>query len=181
MRPIALVVMIVAGAITFGSTPAASAKPSTKRTTDASVQQAETGPSKKSRMICAREAQKDLAGVLGAKPRRVTTPTWSDQLYRCDYVYPQGTVTLSVKELADTAGTTAYFDTLASTLGRLPADVNLGQGAFETPNGSLAVRKDDSVLLVDVRGLANGFEKNALTAEDVAYAIAATILQCWKG
>ncbi len=177
---VVLGILLACAATACGSTSSASDSAG-PRAVDASAQPAGTDPSASARMICAKEGQKEIAGVLAQKATRVTGPTWSDHLYRCDYVYPQGTVTLSVKELDDEAGTTTYFDTLATILGRLPDDVPLGQGAFQTPNGSVVVRKDFDVLFVDVNQLPKGFGEPGLTAADVASAIAITVLHCWQG
>jgi hypothetical protein len=132
-------------------------------------------------LVCSREAREDLAGVLAAKPTQVTEPTWSDDLYTCNYVYADGTVTLSVKQLEDDPTTTAYFDMLGTSLGRLPDDIHLAQGAFQAPDGSMVVRKDHTVLRVEVSQLPSGLDKGRLSAADVASAFAVTILQCWKG
>jgi hypothetical protein len=138
-------------------------------------------PSKTTRMICAREARVDLAGVLGLKPTRMTTPTWVGDRYSCDYVYPEGTVTLSVKQLGNAASTTAYFDALGTSLGRRPGDLGLGQGAFQVPDGSIVVRKDFEVLQVDVTKVSQTFGKAKLTPSAVASTFAVTILGCWQG
>jgi hypothetical protein len=177
---VALGILLACATTACGSTSSASDSGG-RRTVDAPAPPAGTNPSASARMICATEAQAEIAGVLAQQTTRVTDPTWSNHLYRCDYVYPLGTVTLSVKELDDDAGTTAYFDTLGTILGRLPDDVPLGQGAFQTPNGSMVVRKDFDVLFVDVHQLPEGFDAPGLTAADVASAIAITVLHCWQG
>ena len=59
-------------------------------------------------MVCAKEAQTELVGSLGATPVQVTTPTWVDHVYACQYVYANGTVSLTVKELDSAKQTTAY-------------------------------------------------------------------------
>ena len=79
-------------------------------------------PTKKAKMVCAREAQHDIAGVLAIKPAAVTKPTWANQLYSCTYQYPTGSFTLSVKQLADRPATVQYFNALGAFLNRLPDD-----------------------------------------------------------
>ena len=59
---------------------------------------------------------------------------------------------LSVKELSSWAQTKQYFDSLAATLGRTRDLPGLGQAAFQTTDGSVVVRKDWKVLLVDSSG-----------------------------
>lgn len=177
---VALGILLACAATACGAgSPASSTGAGTKSVIDAQPQPAGNNPSASARMICERAAQREIAGVLGRTPTRVTKPTWSNHLYSCDYVYPMGTITLSVKELDNTAGTTDYFDTLGTILGRLPDDVPIGQGAFQTANGSMIVRKDFDVLFVDVNHLPKGFDKPGRTAADVASAIALTVLHCW--
>ncbi len=177
---VVLGVVLTCAMTACGSTSSASSTGAPGTTTGAPPQPAGARPSASARMVCAKEAQAEIAGVLARKTTRVTDPTWSNHVYSCDYVYPKGTVTLSVKELSDEAATTAYFDTLGTILNRLPDDVGLGQGAFQTPNGSMVVRKDFDVLFVDVAKLPKGFHAPGLTAADVASAIALTVLHCWQ-
>jgi hypothetical protein len=132
-------------------------------------------------MVCAREAQRDIAGVLAFKPTAVTTPTWVDHLYSCTYRYPTGSFTVSVKQLPDRPSTIAYFAELGTALSRLPDDVAMGDGAFQTSNGSMVVRKDNDVLQVDASKLPDRFAKLQLGPADVASSVAMTILGCWKG
>jgi hypothetical protein len=138
-------------------------------------------PSKSAQMVCSAEAQRDLGEVLGVQSTAVTTPTWVDDVYSCRYVYPTGTFTLSVKELADKTATTAYFDTLEAQLGNTGTVNGLGQGAFSTTDGSMVVRKDYKVLLVDVTGLPARFGVPPTAASDVAVTIADVIMGCWSG
>jgi hypothetical protein len=177
---VVLGILVACTATACGSSSSAS-RTATPTTVDAAPQPAGNTPSESARMICAKGAQAELAGVLGRKATHITDPTWSNHVYSCDYVYPQGTVTLSVKELDDKAGTTSYFDTLGTLLGRLPDDVPIAQGAFQTPNGSMVVRKDFKVLFVDVGHLPDGLNQPGLTAPDVASAMALTLLHCWQG
>jgi hypothetical protein len=138
-------------------------------------------PSKQAKMICAGEAKHDIAGVLAIKPVRVTKPTWVDDVYSCTYVYPTGSFTVAVKDLPDRTATSAYFDTLGTTLSRLPDAVGLGDGAFLTPTGSVVVRKDNKVLEVDASKLPAEFGKLELSPADVGSTVAMTILGCWTG
>lgn len=130
-------------------------------------------------MVCSDEAQEDIADALGVTPTRVTTPTWVDHVYSCQYVYPNGVLTLSVKELSSAAETQTYFDERGATLDRLPESVVLGQGAFHTANGSFIVRKDYKVLEVDVSGLPKEFGKLGLPRDVVARNVGEVIMGCW--
>ena len=80
-------------------------------------------------MVCAPEAQREIADALGVKAH-VQAPTWSGHLYSCRYVYPNGAFVLSVKELSSWAQTLAYFRGIGSTLGDTTKLGNLGQGGF---------------------------------------------------
>ena len=132
-------------------------------------------------MVCATEAQLDIAEVLGEHTAKPVTPTWSDQLYACTYQYPEGVMGLSVKELSDVATTDAWFDGLASRLGRRSDPLGLGQGSFVTTNDSVVVRKDNRVLLVDVHGIPAQFGHPPIRRLDVAEVVAETIMRCWTG
>jgi len=57
----------------------------------------------------------------------------------------------------------------------------LGQGAFQTTDGSVVVRKDWKVLLVDTSGLPARFGVPATTSGEVAVTVGDIILGCWAG
>ena len=111
----------------------------------------------------------------------VKTPVWSDHLYSCQYTYPNGAFTLSVKELSSWPQTLSYFNGLGSRLGRSKTLYELGQGAFQVQNGSVVVRKDWKVLLVDVSGLPSRFGTPSAPRGLVAQGVAELILGCWSG
>jgi len=145
------------------------------------AQPAGATPSESAQMVCAPEAQQDLASALGATTTAVSEPTWADHVYSCRYAYPDGTMALSVKELSSKAETTAYLRSLRAQLGvseRLPG---VAQGAFVTTNGSLVLRKDYKVLLVDTSGLAVPFGSGFKTQGQVAVGVGVTLLGCWTG
>ncbi|HEY7917189.1 MAG TPA: hypothetical protein VIC86_09475 [Acidimicrobiales bacterium] len=137
-------------------------------------------PSKVSKMVCVSEAAHEVGLALGEKAT-VTTPTWADHLYSCRYDYPSASLTLSVKELSSPAETTAYFNSLGSQLGVARSLPNLGQGAFQTTDGSVVVRKDYKVLLVDPTGLPPQFGNPPTHPGDIAVTVAIVILGCWSG
>jgi hypothetical protein len=137
-------------------------------------------PSEISKMVCRPEARQDIAEVLGVKAT-VSDPSWVDHLYSCRYSYPTGSMELSVKELSSWSQTTAYFESLASQMGKARSLQNLGQGAFQTTNGSVVVRKDWKVLLVDTAMLPAQFGVPPTPSEAVAVTVADVILGCWAG
>ncbi len=131
-------------------------------------------------MVCAAKAAGDIAQVLGAKAS-VAGPTWADHLYSCGYQYKEGTMVLSVKELSSWTQTYAYFDQLARTLHKTLPIVGLGQGAFSVRDGSVVVRKDWKILLVDTSGLRGNVGSPPNSPGEVALNVAAVILGCWHG
>jgi len=131
-------------------------------------------------MICQPAARADIASVLGVQETTVTTPTWLDHLYSCAYVYPQGKVVLSVKELINATTTSNYFDAVLHEYGVTQRLTGYGQAAWLLRNDDLVVRKNYKVLLVDVQGIPAHFTAT-LNRADVARSIAAVIMGCWTG
>lgn len=136
-----------------------------------------SGPSAPARMVCAADAQREISLSLGQSLRQPVAPNYADHLYSCDYVYPAGTVTLSVKELSTVDTATAYFASSRTTA----AVPGLGQAAYAEPDGSLVVRKDAMVLRVDVHGLPTEFGQPSMSRTEAARRIAADIMRCWTG
>jgi hypothetical protein len=167
----------------LGACGASSSGTSQPATTEATVKARPAGvnPSKSARMVCASEANRDIADALEVKPATISPPTWVDHVYTCRYDYPEGAVTLAVKELSTAAETRAYFRGLAAQLGKQPKQVLLGDDAFVTTDGSVVVRKDFKVLTVDVSRLPATFGTQDLTASQTGEAIAATVMGCWTG
>jgi hypothetical protein len=137
-------------------------------------------PSKISRMVCSQKAAREVSEVLGVSAN-VEPPTWEKHLYSCRYAYPNGSLVLSVKELSSWGQTLSYFHGLGARLGDRRRLGNLGQGAFQTANGSTVVRKDWKVLLVDISRLPAQFGVPATSRSDVAATVSDVILGCWSG
>ncbi len=134
-------------------------------------------------MICEDEAIKDIQQVIGYTAK-VSKPTWdvSTHNYSCDYVYSQGTMTLSVREFDNADETTAYYNQRATELGGKDQDLQgLGQGAYTTKNGNTVVRKDFKVLTVDTTKLPEQFGNPPDTRANDGINVAATIMGCWTG
>ena len=137
-------------------------------------------PSEISKMVCMPKAQCEIAETLGVRAS-VSTPTWIDHAYSCRYRYPVGEFVLTVKELSSWSQTLAYYSGIAREQGRAASISNLGQGAFQTDNGSTVVRKDWKVLTVDLSGLPAQFGQPPTSRDDVAVTVADLILACWAG
>ncbi len=138
-------------------------------------------PSALATMICAEEAQADLSANLGVRVTVPVLPTWKDHLFSCEYRSGGGSFTLSVKELPDAATATHYFHQMATKFGKVPPPLRIGDEAFAAKNGSVVVRKDRKVLLVDVTKLPWAFGKPPLDRIAAAETIAITIMECWTG
>ena len=123
-------------------------------------------------MVCQPEAQRELALVLGVKAT-VGPRTWVDHRYTCTYAYPDGNYVLSVQELSSWDQTFTYYRSLGQELGALEIrSRNLGQGAFQTTDGSVVVRKDWKVLLVNVAGLPAQFAVPPTSPTNAAVTVA---------
>ncbi len=131
-------------------------------------------------MICKPKARQEIASVLG-EFATVSHPTWVHHLYSCRYRYPTGSMVLSVKELSSWAQTKGYFRTLAKQMGTSQVINGLGQAAVETTDGSMIVRKDWKVLLVNSAGLPPQFGQPPTSSRAVAQSVADVILGCWDG
>ena len=102
-------------------------------------------------------------------------------MYSCRYVYANGAIALSVKELGTKAATVSYVSSLGRIAGRRADKLPLGQGAFWTTNGSVVVRKDTKVLLVDAANLPPTLGRWSLNPAAVADTVATAIMGCWTG
>jgi hypothetical protein len=132
-------------------------------------------------MICAPEAQIEIATALGLHTTRPATPAWVNHLYSCRYVYRGSEIVVSVKELTDDNTTTGYFDSLERRLGKRDAIGGVGQAAFDAPDDSVVVRKDFKVLDVDVSGLPMQFGQPLISRSAAAMRVALLVMGCWTG
>ena len=163
-----------------GAPPTASGEDPPPTASGRVPQPAGPSPSAISRMICTRKTAAEIADVMAAKAA-VTAPTWAGHLYSCGYRYGVGTMVLSVKELSSWPQTYAHFDQLAMTLHETTPLSGLGQGAFITSNGSVVVRKDWKVLLVDISGMHGEVGSPPKPPGELAIYVAQAILSCWAG
>jgi hypothetical protein len=187
-RPVILSLVLIAalGLAACGSS-SKSGSSSTATTTpelfsSKTYETAKPTPSTSAQMICQKEAQEDIASSLGIKTTSVTKPTWNraQHIYSCTYVYPNGKIVLSVKEMSSADETTAYFDSIQKQFGKTQALIGLGQGAWVLKNNDVVVRKDYKVLLVNVTGIPKQF-RPLINSSDAAINIAVAIMGCWSG
>jgi len=156
----------------------------TRATTTRAPKPAGAVPSPISVQVCSHEAQTEMDAALG-ETATVSTPTWVDHRYACTYAYPgatpPGSFSVSVTELSSWSQTYAYFDALAASQGKTRDLEALGQAAFQTTDGSVVVRKDWKVLVVDDTGLPARFGIPPTSSAAVAVTVADVILGCWAG
>ena len=88
---------------------------------------------------------------------------------------------LSVKELSSWAQTKSYFQALERRMGKAQGFYGLGQAAVATTDGSMIVRKDWKVLLINSAGLPPQFGQPPTSSRAVAQSVAQVILGCWDG
>jgi hypothetical protein len=165
----------VLASLALGALTPASARAATKAPLPAGPH-----PSHIAKMVCQAEAQKEMADALGLKAN-VADDTWVDHRYSCYYDYPTGRFELSVQEESSWGETLTYYHSLGRKLGKARTLANLGQGAFQTTDGSVVVRKDWKVLLVNIAGLPSMFAVPPTTPANVAVTVADVILGCWDG
>ncbi len=132
-------------------------------------------------MVCTRAARHEIEGVLAVKTIEALRPTWIGHRYSCRYTFRTGVIVVSVKQLADQAATDAYFVALRDELGSSDAAGTTTDNFVTTRGGSVVVRKDFKVLLVDTSGLPPTFGVRARSRADVAADVATTVLHCWTG
>jgi hypothetical protein len=137
-------------------------------------------PSTIATMICKPKTRQEIASALG-EFATVSRPTWVNHLYSCQYRYPTGSMVLSVKELSSWTQTKSYFQTLERQMGKAQGINGLGQAAVETTDGSMIVRKDWKVLLINSAGLPPQFGQPPTSSGAVAQSVAVVILSCWDG
>lgn len=167
--------LAAAALVSAGCSGGAATTPTTR-----APQPAGAAPSPISVMVCARDAIKEIDSALGENAA-VSDRSWVDHRYSCHYGYATGSMTLSVKELSSWAQTKAYFGAIAVTSGKARNLAGLGQAAFQVTDGSVVVRKDWKVLVVDITGLPAQFGVPPTSSGDVAVTVADVILGCWAG
>lgn len=107
--------------------------------------------------------------------------TWAHHVYTCTYRLPMGQFVLSVTESTDDAAAQAFATKLRTQLTGARAVAGLTTIAFATPDGRLAVVKDNDTLQVDATQLPAQFGSQHEKRADFAYEVASDVLGCWTG
>ncbi len=167
----AFVMVVLAGALAVGCDSSGSGAAATGR-----------DPVEAARGFCSRDGQREIATSLGVEPTRVTKARLADHTYSCRYLYPTGRIALSVTGFPTRAAATSYANSLSRSRGRQPEPPGFGEDirAFVTTDGSLVVRKNADVLVVDVSALAPTFGVPPQSPKVIAVAVAVTILGHWS-
>jgi hypothetical protein len=141
-------------------------------------------PSASAQLVCGAEIKGDVAMILGLRAAPATTTTWKDHLYTCTYHLAGGPLVISVQESPDVRTADTYFTTLRGQLGTTRSLVGLeglGSPGYDTPDGKVVVRKDDTTLQVDATAMPADIGQHHQTRADLAYEVASDILGCWNG
>ncbi|SOD72189.1 hypothetical protein SAMN05892883_1610 [Jatrophihabitans sp. GAS493] len=142
---------------------------------------AAVGPSEAAREICSTEIRNDIAQVLALKSIPAPSATWAEHVYTCTYQLPMGMLVLSVTEAADDAAAQTFAATLRTHLADAHNVAGLTTTAFATPNGRLALVKDNDTLQIDATRLPAQFGSQDEKRTDFAYEVASDVLGCWTG
>ncbi|MFE2916251.1 hypothetical protein [Kitasatospora indigofera] len=172
----ALLLALAAAACAAPPAPGPAAAPPGARTAAA----VDLGPSPASLMVCAGSVPMQLAGAFGTEPATAPAGTWAQHLYTCTYAYAEGTLLITVKELADRDTAAAHFAGLRGSAGPVTTVEGLGDAAYTQADGSTVVLRDSSVLTVDVHRLPERFGKPPRTRSNVSVTAATTVMICWK-
>jgi hypothetical protein len=146
-----------------------------------STGQAAAGPSEAAREVCSTEIRTDIAQVLALKSVPAPKATWVNHVYTCTYRLPMGRFVLSVTESTDDKAAQAFATKLRKQLTGARSVAGLTTTAFATPNGLLALVKDNDTLQVDATQLPAEFGSQNEKRTDFAYEVASDVLGCWTG
>jgi hypothetical protein len=138
-------------------------------------------PSPQAEMVCAPEAQQDIQDLIGVVPTAVGPIQYANHTSTCRYAYANGAFTLVVQDLPNDITTTRTYEALAGTLGKIDSIDLPDAQAFTTNDGSIVLRRDTKVMLVDVAQLPGTFGSPPSPRADAARLIMKAVLNCWVG
>ncbi|MFG2820553.1 hypothetical protein ACGFX4_14120 [Kitasatospora sp. NPDC048365] len=137
-------------------------------------------PSRAALMVCGGDVEREVTGALGTALLTPLTGSWVDPRYTCPYVFPGATLALVVDQTADRPAAEALFERRRAEAAGATAVDGLGEAAFARPDGSVVVRKDSMLLLVDVAGLPAGFGTPVRSRANIALTVATAVMTCWR-
>jgi hypothetical protein len=165
-----------------GGQPAApSAPPGAPSVGPAVVTALPDAPSPQAEMVCAPEAQQDIQDLIGVVPTAVGPIQYANHTSTCRYAYANGAFTLVVQDLPNDITTTKTYEALAGRLGKIDSIDLPDAQAFTTNDGSIVLRRDTKVMLVDVTQLPGTFGSPPSPRADAARLIMKAVLNCWVG
>ncbi len=138
-------------------------------------------PSPQAEMVCQPEAQQDIQDLIGVVPTTVGPIQYANHTTTCRYVYANGSFTLVVQDLPNELVTTRTYEALAGKLGKVDSIDLPDAQAFSTNDGSVVLRRDTKVMLVDVTQLPATFGSPPSPRADAARLIMKAVLNCWVG
>jgi hypothetical protein len=138
-------------------------------------------PSPQAEMVCAPEAQQDIQDLIGVVPTAVGPIQYANHTSTCRYAYANGAFTLVVQDLPNDITTTRTYEALAGKLGRVEKIDLPDAEAYTTNDGSIVLRRDTKVMLVDVTQLPGTFGNPPSPRGDAARLIMKAVLNCWVG
>ena len=184
----ALAVVVLTGcAATDASTaPVAMSKPSHSHGAMTPAEMADMSvkrePSEAARMICSADIRDQVARVFALDETVQAKATWAGDIYTCTYALPTGKFVLSVHDATTPATGLRFFQKLQRSLeGAVPIRgvLSFGLPAIQT-SASVAFLKDGKTLTVDATGLPRHAGPDHQSRSDVAYAVAASVIACWR-
>jgi len=134
-------------------------------------------PSAAARLACGTDAASDITTSLGVGVTAPVRPVSAGSRTSCEFVFAAGTMMLSVADHPSAAAASAAF--ARSRPPGAAAVPGLGQQAYALDDGTTVVRKDASVLTVDVSGLPATFGVPPHPRNLDAITVAGTVLACW--
>jgi len=138
-------------------------------------------PSPQAEMVCQPEAQQDIQDIIGVVPTAVGPIQYANHTSTCRYAYSNGAFTLVVQDLPNDITTTRTYEALAGKLGRVEKIDLPDAEAYTTNDGSIVLRRDTKVMLVDVTQLPGTFGNPPSPRGDAARLIMKAVLNCWVG
>jgi len=138
-------------------------------------------PSPQAEMVCAPEAQQDIQNLIGVVPTAVGPIQYANHTSTCRYAYSNGAFTLVVQDLPNDLTTARTYEALAGKLGKVDRIDLPDAEAFTTNDGSIVLRRDTKVMLVDVTQLPGTFGSPPSPRADAARLIMKAVLNCWVG